>query len=538
MLDLLLALLFFLYRILKIFLLTFLLLIRLIFSSFLSNEHRTLKRALYFRQFLADSGGAAIKIGQILSTRHDLFSTVFCDTLSALLDKATPFSARTFRKIIRKEYGTAHLKFFKLISEKPIASASLAQVHFAITQQDAEVVLKIQRPFIRYIIWSDILLIKIVRIFLLMTGIGARIGIPRLLNEISQVLKTEIDYSREITVLQLMEIASKSINNLRTPVVYKEYCTPRIICMEYFTGTWISDIIRNIRRLNSDEDYREDAVKIFTIIMDLIFKNGLFHADPHAGNLVILPNNEIGFVDFGQLGVLDEDMRNKQIKYLYALSKGNVSKAIEYYLEILIPNKGADFFSLKQELGFMLEVWVKKNESTTATPKEKSSGTLLLQTINLARKYKFSLPQNLVLFYKTLIILEPTMLELYPGYNAVKETKIYFNEYYRQKFLDEIDQKFNLVDLYIQVSNGIDTLREIQKRNLLKEGFAIVEKSFSFILFFARLSLTTAIIILVAKIFYNYDLVKAIPFMGIFDYKLGLIVLLFLWVQLIRRQNQ
>jgi predicted unusual protein kinase regulating ubiquinone biosynthesis (AarF/ABC1/UbiB family) len=430
------------------------------FRLFYQNYQQILP--ILFRRYFEILGGSFIKAGQTLSMRYDVMPVMYCNELSKLLDKVKPFNKEKGLRIIKKAWRGKSDNFLKDYELELVASASLAQVYKGTTQSGESVAIKLKRPYITPILQADIFYLQLLNFLFFLTAYGTRLGVNDVLKELVEALKSEVDYKKEVLVMDTFYALSLEKQNFRAPKVYKDYCTHSVICMEYFEGVWLSEVLAHIRN-NTLEEFRashnfnyslvELSERIFGILMYQIYDNSFFHADPHAGNIIILNNGEIGLVDFGIAGVFTEEDKRKQLNYLLALSIGDLDQAIEQFVCILEPTPQSKYTEIKQDFRVYLLKWIYANRSQSERVFEKTSGFLIMRSTALVKKYHFKFPKNVMLYYKSVFILEHVIFELNPSFDTVAQTSAFLEGNLQRSMQKKIIKESSYYQQYTLLEN-------------------------------------------------------------------------------------
>lgn len=248
------------------------------------------------RLALEELGPSFIKIGQILSTRADILPMEFITELQNLQDNVKPEDFKVMKEVIESGLNRPIDEVFMEFDEKPIASASLAEVFKARLKTGERVAVKVQRPFVKEKMLSDIRILKKLAPFINLTSPTKEIiDIREIVDELSDATIKELNFLKEMDNIVRFSENNKHIKYLTCPKVYKEYCTQRILVMDYIEGIKID----NIKRLKEEGyDIQDIAIKLTYNYFKQVFEDGFFHADPHPGNILI-HNNTIGYLDFG-----------------------------------------------------------------------------------------------------------------------------------------------------------------------------------------------------------------------------------------------
>jgi predicted unusual protein kinase regulating ubiquinone biosynthesis (AarF/ABC1/UbiB family) len=255
-----------------------------------------------------DLGGVLLKAGQFLSTRADVLPAAYVERLARLQDRARPQPYTVVRKVLCEELGAPPEELFARVWRRPLASASLAQVHRATLHDGREVAVKVQRPDVRAALAADLGTLRIaVRAI---EGLEGALGLSLLLDQLEGSLARELDFALEAESAERMAKNFAASPRVRIPPVIAEFTRPRVLVTEYLPGIRISDRTR-IARAGIEPARVVDA--LLAAYADQVFAHGFFHADPHPGNVLVLPGAggdfALGFVDFGIVQEVPEGFR-------------------------------------------------------------------------------------------------------------------------------------------------------------------------------------------------------------------------------------
>lgn len=368
-------------------------------------------RAQRIRLAIEELGPTFIKLGQILSTRPDLVAVDLIDELSLLQDQVPPFSSGEALKAVEKAFGKTADAFFDFFDEKPIASASIGQVHRARLKSGDEVAVKIQRPDIQKTIETDLEILLHMAVLMENHIEGAEFHRPvRIVEEFAKYMERELDYGNEASNMERVGKMFRSDPNVYIPFVYREYSTASILVMEYVDAVKISDLDR-IDRLGLDR--RKIVKRGSDLVLRQIFVHGFFHADPHPGNLAVLPGNVICLYDFGMMGILGRSMREMFLELVDAVVSENPGKTCSVLLSITEWDKEPDLRRLESEAADFISRFFYK------TLKDIHIGLLLKELLDILSRYELRLPPDLFLMIKALAAVEGVALRLDPEFDMI-----------------------------------------------------------------------------------------------------------------------
>jgi len=401
------------------------------------------------RLALEELGPTFIKLGQILSTRPDLIPTDYIKELEKLQDKVPPFAYAQVSQMIKKELGADILKIFKSFEQKPLAAASLGQVHQAILEDGNKAVVKVQRPDIEKVIETDLdILFNLARLTEKHIPASRLYDPVRIAEEFAKAIRSELDYGTEGRNAERFKKNFEGDEIIYTPKIYWEFSSKRILTMELIEGIKINNLKELDEAGYDRKKIAENGAKAF---MKQILIDGFFHADPHPGNMLIMKDGIIGFMDFGMMGRLDEEMREKGIDLFIAILERNPNKIINEMLNLGITSQEEiDTRSLKIDIKEMLDQYYDK------PLKEIKLGELINQLVETSIKHQIKMPAEFTLLGKTLITIEGIGLELDPDFNLAEIAKPYAKDVILErkspqrlmvKLLNDLSELYNLVIL-------------------------------------------------------------------------------------------
>ena len=295
-------------------------------------ELAELTRAERVRLALEALGPTFVKMGQILSTRPDLLSGEFVKELQKLQDEVPPFPGEQARARVESELGRPLDTVFDEFDNVALASASLGQVHRARLLDGRDVVVKVQRPGIRKTIEVDLEIMTHLAGLIERHVEGFEVHRPtRIVEEFANTIRQELDYRLEAGHIDRFALQFTGEPTILIPEVYREASTARILTLQYVHGIKPS----NLEELAAAGlDRRLIAHRGADLLMKQVFVHGFFHADPHPGNLFILPGNVICFLDFGMMGHLDRDARESFADVMIALEERDAERCADALLEL------------------------------------------------------------------------------------------------------------------------------------------------------------------------------------------------------------
>jgi len=277
-------------------------------------------------------GPTFIKLGQLLSSRADLLPAPYLEALSRLQDDVEPFSFGQVEEIVVAELGARLSSAFSEFEAAPLAAASLGQVHRARLRDGRPVAVKVQRPGIREQIVEDLATLRELAAFLdKHSAIGAQYGLEGLVEAFGRALIGELDYRREAQNLTRLHRNLESFESLEVPLPIEDYTTERVLTMDYLEGRKVT-LLDPLTRIDIDGGSLAD--ELFRAYLHQVVVDGFFHADPHAGNVILTEDGRLGLIDLGMVGRIAPRMRDALFRLIVAIGEGRGDDAAERALAI------------------------------------------------------------------------------------------------------------------------------------------------------------------------------------------------------------
>jgi len=381
------------------------------------------------RMAFEELGPTYIKLGQILSTRPDLIPMEFIRELSKLQDHVPAFSFDRVCKVIDSEFGRPLEDIFEQLDEEPLASASIGQVHRAVLKDGEAVAVKFQRPGIRKIIEVDL------EIMLHLATLAERhieeLAVHRpvkIVEEFARTLEKEIDYKTEATNMERAARYFLDDPNVYIPKVFREATTSRILTTEFIDGIKISEV-DELEAAGLDR-------KIITargadLVLEQVFEHCFFHADPHPGNIFVLPDNVICLLDFGMAGIVDRQTRDDFVDLVESIVNQNESRATQVLLKLTHRDEEPDRRLLEREVADFMGRHLYK------PLRDIELGKLLHQLLELATSFRLRIPADIFLMMKALGTVEGVGRMLDPDFDMIARATPFITRIKLERFTPE-----------------------------------------------------------------------------------------------------
>jgi ubiquinone biosynthesis protein len=378
------------------------------------------------RLALEELGPTFIKFGQLFSVRADILPPNFIYELSKLQDEVAPLPFEAIKETVEKELKLPINALFSSFDREPVASASLAQVHRAITKQGDEVVVKVQRPNVKKIIDTDLSIMEIIAGWIEREISEAREYEPlSKVKELGKNLKSELNFTNEGKSADQFRINFKDDKSILIPEVYWNLSTSKVLTLEYIDGMKITDpVIPEKTGISQKAIVQRGADFVFK----QIFVHRFFHADPHPGNILVTTDGKILLLDFGLTGTLDDEMIDTLSQLAMAGFNKDVDNIIDVFIKLDVANEDMNTRKLKRDLKRFIDKYYGVSLARIEVR------ALIDDGFEISRKYRLKFPRDLLLLGKTLSTLEGITHQLDPEFDTVERLKPYVRKLAERKY--------------------------------------------------------------------------------------------------------
>lgn len=386
----------------------------------------TLTRAERVRRTLQELGPTFVKMGQILSTRPDLLPLPLVKELEKLQYDVATFPFEDAQRIIESELNASLADVYAEFERVPLAAASIGQVYRARLLTGERVVVKVQRPGIRHTVDVDIEIMYHMAQLMERYLEGWEIHQPtKIVQELSHTFEQELDYTVEAAHLERFAREYGGNHTLHVPNVFREASTKRVLTLEYVEGIRASDVAQ----LDAHGyDRREIACRGADLIMSQIFVGGFFHADPHPGNVFVLPGNVICYVDFGMVGRIDRRTREQVANLVLAVVRRDEVTATDAILRLTKSDKQIERRLLERNVAELIDQY------TYRPIKEIEFGRLLQHLLEIAGRYRLRVPSDLFLMLKAIATSEAVARDLDPEFDITSRAAPFIRRVIRDRY--------------------------------------------------------------------------------------------------------
>jgi predicted unusual protein kinase regulating ubiquinone biosynthesis (AarF/ABC1/UbiB family) len=371
----------------------------------------TVARADEFAADLESLGPTYVKIGQLLSSRDDLLPPPYAQALATLQDQCEPFPFTEVERIVRTELGARISRIFVEFDETPVAAASLGQVHRATLRGGRTVAVKVQRPNIREQMGDDLeILGELVEFFDAHSKNARRYAVSDAFEQFRTTLIAELDYQREAANLVALRDVLAHRDQIVLPMPYADFTTTRVLTMEFIDGRKVTEISPYTRL---DADPAPLADELFGAYLEQILQAGLFHADPHPGNVLVTRENKLALIDVGMVGRLTPEHRKQVTKLLTATMAGKADDVVRIARLLGSPRDDFDAPKLAATIGDLIAMWNATSSGSIDV------GHALIELSRRSAEAGLRPAPELALLGKTLVNLDQVTRCLDPGFDPM-----------------------------------------------------------------------------------------------------------------------
>ncbi|MCB9089479.1 MAG: AarF/ABC1/UbiB kinase family protein [Calditrichae bacterium] len=363
---------------------------------FVKRELRKEPFEVQLRRRLELLGPTYVKLGQIMAIREDIFPEHITRELKQLLDRLPEVPFAVIGEIIERSLKRPLKELFLDIRREPLGSASIGQTHRATTYHGKPVVIKVIKPGIRDTIMADIKLLQVLGRIL--EWLLPRYQPQVVINEFCRYTLKEVDLTFEADHAEIFAANFQSYPDVAFPRIYRELSSEDVLTMEFFDG--FKPNTPEIFQLSDSDQQKVIETGVGTIIK-MLYEDGFFHADLHAGNLIILPGPRIGFIDVGMVGRFDETIRRHMFYYFYSLVNGDIENTAKHLLAMAKVGVGGDIPGFKRAVTDLFRRYL-----LVSAHGNFSLAQLILASVSIGGRYRIFFPVEMTLMVKALVTFE------------------------------------------------------------------------------------------------------------------------------------
>lgn len=408
------------------------------------------------RMALEEMSGSFLKFGQILSLQVDTLPRAYCDALLDLLDRVPPFSPDAVRIVFDEELGRGPEEIYSEFDYSPIAAASIGQVHRAVLKDGSVVAVKVQRPGIREVFTRDAVLLNLFVRVVFALRIRTLYFLRDPLREFNEWIQDELDYRTEAAYARLLRRNAEKTPAERVPLIYTNLSSARVLTMELLEGESVREYLR-VREGNLSERLEaldvigfDPSIFVSNVIQNFVsdaLRFGVFHADLHPANLLILKNNQVGYVDFGIVGHLTSEARRRIIQMTLGYVRGQNDDIFSSFMSVSTLTDHADPEGFRRRLEQLSRHWYRE-PAVGGTPQFGHSLTvLMIDLLTLCRSYGVLPRREMIKYIRSLFLADGLVSRLAPGLDYGPHLQRACEEY----LLEEASRKTLSMDIGLPV---------------------------------------------------------------------------------------
>lgn len=395
-------------------------------------KYKRLSLGKRVRQTFENLGLTYLKLGQYLALRFDILPQEVCDELNRLFKSVPPMPPHESRSVVETELGGPLDSFFREYADYPIAAASVAQVHRAVTRDGIVVAVKIQRTGLEPIFKADIR--NLVRLASLVEALGlfGRLSAKGLVSEFAEWTLRELDFRLEGKTA--VRIAKTAASYVVVPRVHWQFTTSKVLTMDFIDGVSTAEIGDALAKGNRELirsrlpnfDLHLSMTRLGEASLTQLFVDGFFHGDPHPGNILFRDDNKVAFLDFGIFGESTDAELKVLTGQIERLALGDITGSLRYYSQQLLPTDDTDFDKYRREAREVLGRWYESSLHTDTPVEERHIGRFTAEMIDVSRRNNLRYGLNYVLFWRALNHLNATLWYIAPDYDFMGQLREFF----------------------------------------------------------------------------------------------------------------
>lgn len=487
-------------------------------------EKEQLSLPTRLRLSFEELGPTFIKFGQLMASRPDLVPEDYLQEMTLLQDQVQPLDFNVIESVLKEELGPDWKKSFLSVEERPLGSASIAQVHRAKLSNGTQVVIKVQRPGLLQTINDDLNVLYFIAELLETYVPEVRPFNPTgMVDEYFKTLELETNFVVEANNIRKFKENFKNEEKIKIPDIYFDLVTERILVMEELLGKCLSqDGALSQPGVNADE-----IIKIgLRAYLKMVFIDGFFHGDLHAGNFFVFPESKIGLIDFGVVGRLNSKSQSAIVNMLLALSKEDYMQLAYEYVDIAPFSETVNVDLFARELQSLISPYF------GLTTKHVNVGRILMSSSSVAANHGLSVPTELMMFFKSIVSIEGLGQKILPDFDFLQNTLLMIgevaqNQFQPTKFVDEATFLFResrgfLKTLPRQLNLMVRKMNNPGHRTKVHvDGIEELRRSFEISFNLLFLGIIIASLILSSSLIYTHEsswMVKGMPGFSLIGY--------------------
>lgn len=387
------------------------------------------------RKSLQDLGMTGLKMGQFLALRSDLLPPEVCRELGKLFEDATPMDFSTVRFVIESDLGEPLENLFSDFQTAPIAAASIAQVHEARSRDGERVAVKVQRPNLERIFNADMRNLRRFAIVIDALGILGELSLVSVADEFAKYTRRELDFLTEGRTAD--RLRASAVSQEIVPRIFWGLSTRRVLTMEFVGGVSLGKATallaagrgQELFRILPDLNLSKATHNLAFAFLHQLFVTGFFQADPHPGNVLLCPGNRVAFLDFGIFGEVSPMQKEVLARYIEEVSMGKLDEAVRYYARVYTPSDRTDLDAFRREAKAVLNGWYESSKAAGSPFRQRMVARFSDEMLGAVRHHHLRISIDTLLFWRAMIVLDATLLQLWDGFDLLSELREFFAQY-------------------------------------------------------------------------------------------------------------
>lgn len=429
--------------------------------------------AVLIRIALQDLGITGVKMGQFLALRSDLLPPEICRELGKLFEDASPMDFQDVKSVIESDLGEPFENLFADFQSAPIASASISQVHAAWSRDGVKVAVKVQRPRLERTFNADMRNLRRLASAADALHLAGQLSITGIADEFARFTRRELDFITEGQTADRLRVSA--VSNEIVPRILWALSSRRVLTMEFVEGVSMRRATallaagkdQELFRLLPDLDLSEALHNLAFASLHQLFVSGFFHADPHPGNIILCPGNRIAFLDFGIFGDVSPMQREVLARYIEEISAGNLDEGIRYFARVFSPTERTDFAAFQREARAVFAGWYESAQSPDGPFRQRMVARFADVMFTVVRHQNLRINIDTLLFWRSMIVLDATILQLWEGFDLLGELRDFFAAYrpgIADRLIETLNPERNLIALTQLAANSPGRVDEILSR--------------------------------------------------------------------------
>ena len=390
------------------------------------------------RLLLQELGGSFLKFGQILSLQVDSLPRAYCEALLNLLDRVPPIGRNDVKLVFAGEFAKSPEELYQEFNYVALASASIGQVHRAVLHDSTIAAVKVQRPGVQETFRRDAVLLRLFIRLIFFLKIRSLYFMRDPVREFNEWLGDELDYRREAAYAQVLGRNAKQTPTEKVPRIYWDLTSSRILTMDFLEGFSVMEYLRLIEKHDEQQlsglkaigfDPPRFVSNVINNFLSDAFRFGIFHADLHPANLLILKDNVVGYVDFGIVGHLTPEARRKQIQLSMAYAGGKTEEIFAAFLNISTFSRSVDLEGFRRELEKRSHLWYREPAIGGMPRLQRSLTVAMVDLLSLCRNYGLMVDREMIKYIRSLFLVDGLVSLLAPGLDLSPQIRAICEEF-------------------------------------------------------------------------------------------------------------